>query len=191
MKIITYHENRVLDAQTGILDRASRRAHLLKRTVFWDIGTFLFTAGSSVLLRMYADALGNIPMLRCFLPINESVFEQTKLLFFPSFLLTIIRWLTTGDLQKGILTTFTGSFARSFGLFVMLSYSVQGVLGFTGFWLSTGLLALTAGYLAWDLHRHAGQQQRTNLPGILLLPLWEAAVIWCTYHPPGIGLFRA
>ncbi len=191
MKIITYHENRVLDAQTGILDRASRRAHLLKRTLFWDIGTLLITAGSAVILRIYAAVLINIPIVRCFLPVHESAFEQSKLLFFPSALLTVIRWLVNGDLQKGILTTFAESFLRSFGIFLILWYTVRGILGFSGFWLDTSILLLTDCFLAYDLSRRAGQQKRSNLTGIFFLPLWETAVIWCTYHPPEIGLFQA
>lgn len=190
MKVLLYHQK--FDAAPEIaVQRAQRRARRIRKTIWWDTGVLLLITAAAVWLHPYAVQLSQIPMLRCFLPINRSVWEQCKLLCYPAFLVAVLRYLTMGDLQKGILTTYAEGLLRTVPLLIAGLFTLQGIIGTLPFWLESAMLCAFGAYLSWYLYRHADHQKHGNLPGMLLLLLLEGALIWFTAYPPDLGLFSA
>lgn len=191
MKILLYHKK--LDAMHGqnILKRASERSHLLKKTIFWDLGLLTLLVLTGSLLHWYAPYLSQIPVLRSFLPVNDSVWEHLKLLFFPAALTAILRYLVTGSLQKGIVTTYALGIVQAELLLIVLRYTLQGVLGMYPEWLDTAVLCISGIYLTVYLRCRANHQKSGSLIGLLTLLFMAAGFVWFTYTPPQIGLFMA
>ena len=187
MRILFYHKT--LDTQKSILDRAAGRAHLLRKTVVWDIILLVLLFGSAVILHGSASLLSRIPILRYFIPVNTSAWEHLKLLFFPSVLTAVIRYTVTGDLQRGILTTYAEGMLLAGSIMIAGMYTLRGIIGSTSEWQDIAILCTMSIMLCLYLRKRANRQGWNNLPGMLLLILLETAMIFCTDHPPKIGLF--
>ena len=108
MKILLYHKN-LHSVEKNILERASKRKHMLKKTIIWDILLFIFISIGSMLIWIFSPVLAQIPGLSIFIPVRVSTWEHLKLLYFPTFFIAFARYLFMGNLQKGILTTYAQS----------------------------------------------------------------------------------
>ena len=190
MKILLYHE-RLSAAQQSITERAAQRSHMLHKTLFWDLGLLVLLLLSGSLLHYYALYPAQMPVLRCFVPACGSVWESLKLLFFPAVLVAVLRYLVTGKLQKGILTTYATGLTLCELLMIVLLYTLRGVLGLESFWLDTGVYCFCGICLTLYMLRQANRQKLPNLPGALTLGFMTAGFIWFTDAPPAIGLFLA
>ena len=150
---------------------------------------FVLAAGS--LAHFLYDWLGKNVVVGLFVPVNESVWEHMKLLFFPMLLYAL--WLIVqykeqypcviSSLCFGILT---GTF-----LIPVLFYAYTGILGKDIFLLDIGtfiLSTLAAFWLSYKLTRSCRAEPYTRLlctmAGILLI-----CFMWFTYHPPEAELF--
>ena len=190
MKILLYHE-RLSAAQQSITERAAQRSHMLHKTLLWDAALLLVLLLTGSVLHYYAPYVSQFPVLRCFVPVRGSVWESLKLLFFPSLLIAVLRYLVTGKLQKGILTTYATGLALCELLMIVLLYTLRGVLGLQSFWLDTGVYGICGMFLTLYMLRQANRQKLPNLPGVLTLGFMTAGFIWFTDAPPAIGLFLA
>ena len=188
MHLIFYHKS-APDPALPITDRAAERAHLLRKTAWWDAGLLLLLAGPGMLFYWYAPILRTIPMLAWLVPCSASPWEQLKPLFWPVCFLAVLRLFCTGKLQKGLLTTFALGLYQAMGGFLAGFYIISGIWGrelpllvFFLYWLHAGVLLLY-------LRRHANRQSRSNLPGTVLLLAAAVCFVLFTYHAPQIGLF--
>lgn len=190
MRILLYHKRLSGRTEHPVLDRAAQRKHMLHKTILWDIALVLVSGILGPLLHLYAPLLCRMPVLAVLVPVNESVWEHLKLLFFPAALTACIRYCCTGNLQKGILSTIASGLWRTMLLMVCGFYSISGILGGITLWTDIALFYFCAVYLTIFVRQHANTQRKNNLPGIVFLLLLTGCFIWFTYHPPGIGLFQ-
>lgn len=191
MKILLYHEKLAPAPQNAVLARAQRRSRLLHRTLLWDAALLLLLCLSGTLLRLWAPYLAQNPVLRCFVPSSGSVWESLKLLYFPAALTALVRWLTTGNLQRGILTTYATGLALTQLLMTAMLYTLHGVTGSADIRLDMGISCFCGLLLCIYLVCRANRQKRSNLPGLLTFLFMTAAFIRFTFAPPQIGLFLA
>ena len=189
MKILLYHEKLAPMPQNAVLARAARRSRLLHRTILWDIALGLLLCLSGTLLRIYAPYLSMLPALRCFVPCSDSVWESLKLLFYPTALIALLRWLVTGKLQQGILTTYATGLALTELLMTVLLYTLRGMTGITDIRLDMGISCFCAVMLPVYMVCRANHQRASDLPGMLTFVFMTAAFIRFTFTPPAIGLF--
>jgi len=190
MKILFYHKN-LQPPEQDILERAAQRKHMLKKTFWWEAALFLLTAIGGTLLFLFSPVLMKIPMLGVIVPIRNSVWENLKLLFFPTALMALLRYLFTGNLQKGIVTTYMESFLISVSGFIIGHYLCAGILGTEYFPADMLLFYSCVILLVQYIRTHADRQKKNSLPGFLILILLTSCFIYFTYHmPPDIGLFR-
>lgn len=189
MRVMLYHRNIPIRTEKPILERAAQRQHILKKTILWDIALLLLLSILGPVLHLYAPLLCRIPMVSVVIPANESVWEHLKLLFFPAALVGCIRYIWTGSLQKGILTTYASGLWKTFLLMVCGYYSIRGILGQMSLWADITLFYLCVIFLTIYIRRNAAQQKKNSLPGALFLLLLTGCFIRFTYHPPEIGLF--
>ena len=189
MKILLYHKN-LCHAEQNILDRAAKKQHLLKKTIFWDIFLFLLTSIGGTLLFLFSPVLMRIPAICAFVPVRNSVWEVLKILFIPACFTGIFRYLWTGDLQKGILTTYAESTALTLGLFMTLHYLCMGILGKEYFKADMLISYLCVIFLTVYLRSRADRQKKSSLSGFLFFVLMTGCFIYFTFNPPAIGLFQ-
>lgn len=202
MKILLYHKN-LSSSQSNprhpgdqnpeqiILERASQRKHMLKKTVLWDVLLLFLTGIGSMLVWMFSPVLSQIPALHVLTPIRTSVWENLKLLYFPAFFLGLLRYLCMGNLQKGILTTYAGGIVLAMSSFMAGHYITAGILGNTYFIADVIFFYLSISILVWYLRTHADRQKKNSLPGFFMLLLLTGCFIYFTFRiPEQIGLFQ-
>ena len=189
MKILLYHKKLTPAPQNAVLARAERRSRLLRKTFLWDIALCVLLCLSGTILPLYAPYLSLLPPLRCFVPCSLSVWESLKLLFYPTALIALLRWLVTGRLQQGILTTYATGLALTELLMIVLLYTLRGVTGITDLRLDMAVTCICGIVLSIYMGSRASHQRLSNLPGFLTLTFMTAAFIRFTFVPPEIGLF--
>ena len=190
MKILFYHKH-LQPPEQDILERAAQRKHMLKKTIWWDIALFFVTGIGGTLLFLFSPMLMRIPMMGAIVPIKNSIWENLKLFFVPAVLIGLIRWLCTGNLQKGIVTTYMQSLLLTMGIFITGHYLCTGIAGQEYFRADMLLYYSCVILLVWDIRVHADRQKKSSLPGFVILILMAVCFIYFTYHmPPDIGLFR-
>ncbi len=185
MRMLAYHKR----LPAAPLERAAGRSKMLRKTRIWDVLLILVTGIGGPVLHLYAPVIRCVPWMAVLVPVNESVWEHLKLLYFPAVSVMLLRYLFTGELQRGILTTFASGLWRAMLLMICGFYTVSGILG--ALWLPAdiGLFYVCMIYMVIYLRRHADRQRGNNLPGVLLLLLMAAGFVYFTYFPPEIGLF--
>ena len=134
---------------------------------------------------------GSSPLVGAFCPVNESVWEHMKLVFFPAFLFSMVEaWFqdAPGFLAARGLSVWVGT-----ALVPVLYYTYTGVLGRDVMWADLAIFFLAAGavfLLDLRLRRSgrltSGWQQAAGLAALWLLAL--VFVLW-TYRPPHLPLF--
>ncbi len=188
MKVLLYHK-KMTDSPEIAVQRAQRRARIRRKTLWWDAALFVLVIVCAVWLLPYAPYLSQIRFLRAFLPVNGSIWEHGKLLFYPAVFVGVLRYLVTGDLQKGILTTYAAAIFRACGLHILLRCTFTGVIGTTDVWVPPAVLGCCGGYMTYQIARNCDRQKRSNIPGMLLLLLLEALLMIFTEYPQDLGIF--
>ncbi len=189
MQVICYHRKQRND-DTGILDRAMHKKHQLKKLVLWDILLFAIVGVLGPVLHFASPFLAGIPLLQFITPINESIWEHLKLLYFPAVLVALLRRLMTGKLQHGILTTFAEGLLAAMLLTVILFYTYSGVIGTIYLWADILLFYLSALVLTLYVHIRSSRQKKSSLPGLFVLLLLAGCFFCFTLNPPDLGIFR-
>ncbi|MDE7093407.1 MAG: hypothetical protein K2O52_00690 [Oscillospiraceae bacterium] len=190
MKILLYHKN-LHSVEKNILERASKRKHMLKKTIIWDILLFIFISIGSMLIWIFSPVLAQIPGLSIFIPVRVSTWEHLKLLYFPTFFIAFARYLFMGNLQKGILTTYAQSILLAMSIFTAGHYIISGILGKLFFITDIIFLYFSMFILIWYLRTHADKQKKSSLSGFLILFLITVCFFYFTYHIPSeLGIFQ-
>lgn len=188
MHILFYHKKDKCQP-VSVTDRASARAALLKRTIWWDIGMLLLLAGPGMLLYWYAPVLCRMPAIAWLVPVSQSPWEQCKPMFWTICLTAFTRRICMGHLQKGVLTTYAYALLQALICFIAAFYTVTGIWGQAIPMLALFLCWLnTLGALVY-LRQTINHQRHSSLPGMMLLLAEALCFVLFTYYPPAIGLF--
>jgi len=165
-----------------------------KRLLLWETVGFLWTAAAGTLLHFVYDRSGGSAFAAAFSAVNESTWEHMKLLFVPMFLLTAVQMGTVGRAYPNLPAVRAVSILTGLALIPVLFYTYSGVLGFSVAWANIAVFWLSVlGAFVLDF-----RLLRQNRCGALwqqaagLLVLWALAFVfvWCTFRPPGLGLWR-
>ena len=188
MRMICYRKPLCSAQDTEILDRASHKMHLTRKLLLWDVLLFALLGIAGPLLHDAAEL--PIPLIRFIAPINESIWEHLKLLFFPAAFIGILRRLVTGRLQHGILTTFAEGIVLSMLLMVTAFYTYSGVIGSISLVVDIALFYLCCLFLTIYVHRRSGRQKKSSLSGLFILLLLAGCFFYFTLYPPDLAIFR-
>ena len=165
-----------------------------KRLFFWELVGFLWTVAAGTLLHFIYEWSSGGVIAAAFSGVNESTWEQIKLLFFPLFLFSVVQVCVMARNYPNILAVRAVSTLVGLALIPILFYTYTGVLGYHVSWANIGvfvLAALGAFFLDFRLLRKG----RLNAPWmqiIGLLLLWGLAFffVWCTFHPIHLALWQ-
>ena len=160
-------------------------------TLIFEIISTIFVMVLGTLLHFTYKWSGNNVIVGIFSPINESIWEHLKLMFFPMLITIIIGYLYKGKDVDNYLSS------KVIGTIVMLSFTIvfyytySGILGtnYTGVDVSIFFIAVALGqYVSYKLMKtkfHGNNITAT----IILLVLLLCFVIF-TFFPPNIALFN-
>lgn len=164
----------------------------MKRSIpTWQIIGFLFTSILGTFLHFLFDLTGGNIIAGVFSAVNESIWEHTKLLFYPMFFFGVIEYFFWGkDIPSfwcikliGILTGLI--------LIPVIYYTYTGILGVSADWFNIIIFFLTAGivyYVETKLF------QRNFLCAFqwsfFILCVLIVIYTFCTFCPPEIPFFQ-
>ena len=165
----------------------------MEHTVKPALWGFLFTSIAGTLLHFAWQSFGNPAILAPFVPVNESIWEHLKLLYWPTVFYSTVQLFRVG-LDPHLL------WARCCGLVcgllatVIFYYTYTGVIG-RGFLTVDILLFYLSAFLTYGLS-HAlyarfpiPEGWEVQLFSGLILLIGLAMLFW-TWAPPHIQLFR-
>lgn len=159
--------------------------------LIFEIISTIFVMVLGTLLHFTYKWSNNNMLVGIFSPINESIWEHLKLMFFPMLITIIIGYLYKGKDIDNYLSS------KVIGTIVMLSFTIvfyytySGILGtnYTGVDVSIFFIAVALGqYVSYKLMKtkfHGNNITAT----IILLVLLLCFVIF-TFFPPNIALFK-
>ena len=159
--------------------------------LIFEIISTIFVMVLGTLLHFTYKWSNNNMLVGIFSPINESIWEHLKLMFFPMLITIIIGYLYKGKDVDNYLSS------KVIGTVVMISFTIvfyytySGILGtnYTGVDVSIFFIAVALGqYVSYKLMKtkfHGNNITAT----IILLVLLLCFVIF-TFFPPNIALFK-
>lgn len=158
---------------------------MTKRTV----PAFLVTAALATALHE-AYRLCPVPLVGLLAPVNESVWEHMKLLFWPFLLAGFWRNRGAEDPQRlwsGTLCALLGMPLGVLGIY----YVLLGAFGVQALWIDLGLFygALLLGFLLEDRLQRSGRLCWAAGVLVIAAGLYGAALILFTMAPPQLPLF--
>ena len=165
-----------------------------RQLIRWEWGGAVFTAAMGVLLHFAYGWSGEHPLVAVVSSVNESTWEHMKLLFFPVFVWSVVQLWFHGRNYPNFLAVRTLAILFGLALIPVLFYTYSGVLGFRVDWVNIAIFFLSDLLAFWLDFRLLRRGRLTALwQQILgLAVLWALAFlfVWCTFHPPNLGLWR-
>ena len=156
---------------------------------------FIFTAVLGTLLHFAFEKSGGNTIVAVVAPVNESVWEHLKLLFFPSILYFVIEFIIYGSSVKNFCS------ARLFSLFMGLIFIVVGFYVYTGIFgkdnfivnILIFVVSVAITYAVSSKIMAEGKILLSDNYAIFFVLLATVLIIlfmYFTFHPPMCELFR-
>lgn len=126
-----------------------------------------------------------------FSPINESIWEHLKLLFFPMLISTIIGYFYIGKLIQNYLCSKVLGIILSMSFIVVFFYTYTGIIGinFTVVDIGSFFIAVLLGqYVTYK--KMKSQFSCNNLISIIILLILYLCFFIFTFFPPHIAFFK-
>lgn len=159
----------------------------------YHIVGFLFTSIVGTLLHFTYEWSGSNPIIALFSPVNESVWEHLKLLFFPMMIYAIYEYFSYGkDIPNFIPAKFI-SILFGLSFIVIVYYTYVGILGKNITWVDISLffvsvlLSYLINYLI--LNTEGFTSDIAKYISIIGLTMIATLFILYTNNPPNIPLF--
>ena len=167
---------------------------MTRRLRRWELAGFLVTGVLGPLLHFVYRWSGESPVAAAFAPVNESVWEHMKLLFFPLFLAALAELTVLTPRYRNLLAVKLVSIAAGVLLVPVLYYTYTGVWGrscmaadIAVFYLCAAAAQLLSCRLLERGCLDGGGKQVAGLFGLWAMAF---AFIWFTAHPPALGIFQ-
>lgn len=155
------------------------------------IGIFFVIITGSLAHFLY-DWSGNHYIVGLFVPINESIWEHMKLLFFPMLIYSAVMTFMFKDQYPCITSSlFFGIFTGTL-LIPLLFYLYTFIIGKDIFILDIGIFILSviiAFWLSCKLTHSCKSERYASLLRSLMCILLICFMLF-TYHPPGLAIFQ-
>lgn len=156
-----------------------------------EIISTIFIMISGVLLHFTFEWSNKNALIGTFSPINESIWEHLKLLFFPMLITTIIVYFYAGKNISNYLCAKVQGIILAISFTIVFFYTYTGIIGtnFAIIDISSFFIAVVLGqYVAYKKMQSASSCN--NLIAIIILLVLYLCFLIFTFYPPHIGLFK-
>ena len=164
-----------------------------KSIPFWQIAGFLFTSVTGTLLHFLFGWSGETHLAALFSPINESVWEHMKLIYYPMVLFAWIEYQALGKERAQFWAIKLRGILLALCLIPSMYYIYTGISGKPVHWLNIMIFYLSAG-IAFRLEcRYFLTENAYSIApktAITLLILIGLIFMLFTFHPPVLPIFR-
>lgn len=156
-----------------------------------EIISTIFIMISGVLLHFTFEWSNKNALIGTFSPINESIWEHLKLLFFPMLITTIIVYFYAGKNISNYLCAKVQGIILAISFTIVFFYTYTGIIGtnFAIIDISSFFIAVALGqYVSYKKMQSASSCN--NLIAIIILLVLYLCFLNFTFYPPHIGLFK-
>lgn len=151
---------------------------------------YLFVVLFGVFLHFAYELSGNNPIVSLFSPVNESIWEHLKLLFFPMLVLTIWDLFTSHRNDLNFLPARTIGILSGLAFIVIFYYTITGTIGRDIAWINIVIYLLSAAYAFWLERRIYARSRKLSVTwAIIFLIIFIILFIVFTIAPPTLGIF--
>jgi hypothetical protein len=159
----------------------------------WQMAGFIFTGVLGTLLHFLFDWTDGSVIAALFSAVNESIWEHTKLLFYPMLLFALIEYKAWGrEVPSFWCIKLLGIFAGLL-LIPVLYYSYTGILGVSADWFNIAIFFVAAAvsyFLETKLFQKVFRCAVPSWAAIALLCLLAAIYTLLTFYPPRVPFFE-
>lgn len=162
-----------------------------KKLFKYEIIGFIFVSVFGTLFHFLYEWLNYSKIIALFCPVNESVWEHLKLLFFPYLIWTVIEYFLLGKKENFFFSKITGVLC---GIVFLVSffYTYNGITGSSGtfinilsFFIGTAISFI----LSYEIMRNCKKNTNKIIPIILFIVIAGIFFLF-TFVPPLIPLFE-
>jgi len=162
-----------------------------KNLIYWQVAGFIFVCISGVLLHFLYDFTNQNVLVALFSPVNESIWEHLKLLFFPMLLFAFVekRYVKIEN-RIFFCAKFIG-IILGLSLIPVIYYTINGVFGATSDWINIVIFFVVAA-ISFFVETKLIKREDISCDSsaiILLIAIVVLFVVW-TFDPPHIPLFK-
>lgn len=147
---------------------------------------------SGTLLHFAYNFSGQNFIVALFAPVNESVWEHLKLLFFPVFFVTCCASLFYTGKNLPVFFAHAVSVLCGMLFLVVFYYTYSGILGYSAMFIDIALYYVTV-ILVYVFSAAIMRKERTvipyTLPGVCIFIVMSGVFFLFTLYPPAIGIF--
>lgn len=159
----------------------------------WQTAGFVFTSVLGTLLHFLYDWSGQSVAAALFSPVNESIWEHMKLIYYPMLLFALLEYFAWGKGEPRFWCIKLKGLGLALLLIPVLYYSYTGILGLSVDQVNIAIFFLAAGAGFWLETRLLAGAWPCRLPtwaALSLLGLMGLSFVILTFAPPHIPLFR-
>ena len=159
----------------------------------WHISGLTFIIVFGVFLHYAYDLSEQNRIVGYFAPINESVWEHLKLIFWPSFFFSVIEYFAYGKKEPDFFSVKMCGIFAALSFVVIVFYTYSGILGFVLFVIDILIFVLSALICQWIsyrlLIRETYADPSDNLRSFVVLLLFALCFFVWTENPPMLAIF--
>lgn len=167
----------------------------MQNLLAWETIGFIFVIIFGTILHFLYNWTGNNRVIGMFSPINESVWEHLKMLFFPMLLFSIVEYFAVGKEYGNFITAKSLGILLGLLFIIVFFYTYAGMIGKNYLWLD--ILTFISGvliafrYSGGKISESSKSSTETGWEGLLFLAVLALSFFVFTFRPPHIGLFFA
>lgn len=159
----------------------------------WQFSGFIFTSIAGVILHFLFDWTNKSIFVAPFSAVNESIWEHTKLLFFPMLVFALVERRYIGKEYKSFWCVKLMGIVLGIVLIPVLYYTINGIFGSTPDWVNIAIffVAAAVSYFAeTKLLKQNNAYCRSPGTALVILILIALLFMALTFIPPYIPLFE-
>ncbi|MBQ8038644.1 MAG: hypothetical protein IJ274_01990 [Lachnospiraceae bacterium] len=133
---------------------------------------------------------GNNFLVGLFFPVNESIWEHMKLIFFPMFAYALIAGKKVEEQYPCIYDAMFQGILAGLAMIPVLFYTYTGILGFDVAWINIAVYIISVLFAYLVVYKKAETCIRKDSKILrYLMYVFLVAFMVFSVYPPGIGLF--
>ena len=160
----------------------------------WQIGATAFCLVIGTILHFTYELSGGNTFVAAFSAVNESTWEHLKLVFYPTFIFSIIEYFFIGKSTNNYSIAKTTAIIFEMSFITIFFYTYTGIIGTNYAFLdiSSFVVAIIAGeYITYKIMlKPQIKNNAIKILAIIISILLLIAFIIATYNPPMINLFK-
>ncbi len=163
-----------------------------KRIKTAEIVSFIIASILGVIFHFVYNWTGQIRFIGFFVPINESIWEHLKLIFYPIIIVSLAEYYLGKIRSEKFLCIKARSVWIGMLSTVVLFYTYSGVLGQVIDWINIVIYFIAMGIAyCFSYSRLTQQKPIKDTPVICILSLTVIAILFMLFslYPPSLGIF--